>query len=135
MTRPQVYLVEDYADTRLIVTTLLDDAGMAVTAVPDAAALTTALAAGPAPDLFLIDISLPAEDGFRLLRRLRRDPRWRGVPMVALTAHAMAGDAERGLAAGFDAYLTKPLDARTFAAQVRKLLPLPRSNGDVTNAC
>ena len=69
------------------------------------------------PDLILLDIQLPGEDGYALLERLRAsgEPL---PPIVALTAHAMAGDRERALAAGFDGYLTKPIDIATFAATI-----------------
>jgi two-component system cell cycle response regulator DivK len=70
-----------------------------------------------APDLILLDIQLPGEDGFQLLAKLRASgdalP-----PVVALTAHAMSGDRERAIAAGFDGYLTKPIDVGSFGATV-----------------
>jgi CheY-like chemotaxis protein len=61
------------------------------------------------PDGMLLDISLPAMDGIELLRRIRADARLASVPAVALTAHAMKHDQERFLAAGFDAYVSKPI--------------------------
>ena len=61
------------------------------------------------PDLILLDISLPEMDGIEVLRRLETDLLLRGVPVIALTAHAMAGDREAFLAAGFDEYITKPI--------------------------
>jgi CheY-like chemotaxis protein len=72
------------------------------------------------PDLVLMDIQLPDRDGFSLLQDIRRD-----VPatlVVALTAHAMAGDRERAIGAGFDGYITKPIDIRAFPAQVAEAL-------------
>ena len=73
------------------------------------------------PDLILLDIQLPGEDGFALLARLRAsgEPL---PPIVALTAHAMAGDRERAIAAGFDGYLTKPIDVATFAQTLEELV-------------
>jgi CheY-like chemotaxis protein len=77
------------------------------------------------PDLILLDIQLPGEDGFALLAKLKSsgDPL---PPIVALTAHAMSGDRERALAAGFDAYLTKPIDVTTFGETVEALARSPR---------
>ena len=72
------------------------------------------------PDLVLMDIQLPERDGFSLLQDIRRD-----VPatrVVALTAHAMAGDRERAIGAGFDEYITKPIDIRAFPAQIAAAL-------------
>lgn len=69
------------------------------------------------PDLVLMDIQLPERDGFTLLQDIRRDIPGR-LPVVALTAHAMAGDRERAIGAGFDGYITKPIDIRAFPAQV-----------------
>lgn len=64
-----------------------------------------------APDLVLLDIQMPAMDGSAVLRQLRQDSRFASLPVVAVTAYAMRGDREKALAAGFDAYLTKPLNA------------------------
>jgi len=120
--KPLVCLVEDYADNRVLVTALLDSAGMEVEAVEDGAGLTRLLEGGAEPDLFLLDLSLPGEDGATLMRRLKSDERWRERPVVALTAHAMEGDAEKALAQGFDGYITKPIDIASFAATVKRYL-------------
>jgi CheY-like chemotaxis protein len=61
------------------------------------------------PDLVLLDISLPGMDGNEILSEIRRDGRMRHLPVIALTAHAMAGDRERFLDAGFNDYITKPI--------------------------
>jgi CheY-like chemotaxis protein len=62
------------------------------------------------PDVILLDIHLPGMDGYEILAQLRADPRWRDVAVVAVSADAMPHDVQRGLAAGFDRYLTKPVD-------------------------
>lgn len=121
--RPLVLLVEDYADNRELVGAVLEAGGMSVAAAADGGAATLLLDQGIRPDLLLVDIGLPNEDGYALMRRLRQDPRCAGAPLVALTSHAMRGDSERALAAGFDGYLTKPIEVATFAATVRAMLP------------
>ena len=78
-----------------------------------------AAAAEHLPDLILMDIQLPGTDGVAALRLLRDDPRTSAIPVVALTAYAMGEDRARLLAAGFDGYLTKPIDVKAFAEQVR----------------
>ncbi len=128
MSRARICLIEDYADIRLLVTAVLEHAGFEVLPASDAVALDALLLAGGEPDLFLIDLTLPGESGVAILTRLRRQPRWAHRPMLALTAHAMLGDAARGLAAGFDGYLTKPIDVTTFAGTLaRFLLPQDRA--------
>jgi CheY-like chemotaxis protein len=74
------------------------------------------------PDLVLTDIGLPGMDGMELTRRLKADPRYRHLPVVALTASAMKGDEARILEAGCDAYIAKPLDTRQLASQIERIL-------------
>jgi two-component system, cell cycle response regulator DivK len=74
------------------------------------------------PQLVLMDVGLPGMDGVEALVRLRADPATAGIPVAALTAFAMKDDRERFLAAGFDAYLEKPLDVRAFPREVERLL-------------
>jgi two-component system, cell cycle response regulator DivK len=78
------------------------------------------LATEHAPDLVLMDIQLPDLDGVQALRRLRADERTAGIPVLALTAQAMRGDRERFLAAGFDGYLSKPVDVHERIWTVRE---------------
>lgn len=107
MKRPQILLVEDNPDNRLLVMVLLEEHYQVV----ETASAEEALLLLPMldPDLFLIDISLPGMDGGALLAEIRRDERLANRPAIAFTAHAMAGDRERFLAQGFDAYLSKPI--------------------------
>jgi CheY-like chemotaxis protein len=74
------------------------------------------------PDVILMDIQLPGEDGLTLTRRLRADARTAEVPIVALTAYAMADDQVRAQDAGCDGYITKPIDTRNFAGQLAAIL-------------
>jgi len=80
------------------------------------------LARTEAPDLILLDVRLPGMDGLAAVRLLKRDPATRHIPAVAMTAQAMKGDEEEARAAGFDAYITKPIDTRAFPEMVARLL-------------
>lgn len=75
------------------------------------------------PDLVLLDVSLPEMDGTEVLRRIRSDEKLRELPVIALTAHAMAGDREKFIGAGFDDYVTKPiLDETLLLGAIERLL-------------
>lgn len=74
------------------------------------------------PRLILMDIQLPGIDGLELTRRLKRDPRYQNLLVVALTAYAMKGDEEKAIAAGCDGYITKPVDTRTLPDILRRHL-------------
>ena len=103
----RIAVVEDNPDNRLLVRAILEE----LYEVEEYANGPDALAglATSRPDLVLLDISLPGMDGVEVLRRVRADARLAALPVVALTAHAMAGDREKFLAAGFDEYVTKPI--------------------------
>jgi two-component system cell cycle response regulator DivK len=83
-----------------------------------------ALAALPAfqPQLILMDLQLPGQDGLSLTRQLRNDPAFAGIVIIAVTSYAMKGDRERALAAGCDDYVTKPIDTRALPALVARYL-------------
>lgn len=74
------------------------------------------------PKVILMDIQLPGMDGLALTRHLKADPATKDIVIIALTAYAMKGDDEKALASGCAAYITKPLDTRTFAADVARYL-------------
>jgi CheY-like chemotaxis protein len=78
------------------------------------------------PDLILMDVQLPGQDGLALTRQLKANPATATIAIVALTARAMAGDREQALAAGCSGYITKPINTRTFGDQLRKFLPAER---------
>lgn len=115
-----ILVVEDSPDNMKLVTTILRLKGHVVRELMDGEGLLEALAA-ERPDLVLMDIQLPGRDGFALLEEIRRSP-WRSLRVVALTAHAMSGDRDRALEAGFDGYITKPIDVRRFPEQVARAL-------------
>ena len=74
------------------------------------------------PDLILMDINLPDMDGYEVTRRIRRQEKFAALPIVALTAHAMVGDKKKSLAAGCDAYISKPINVRTFPETIAAIL-------------
>jgi len=77
------------------------------------------------PELVLLDIQMPLVDGYAVVRRLRQDPRFAGLRVVALTAYAMQGDRQRALSAGFDDYITKPIDGAALRKRVEALVNTP----------
>ena len=116
-----VALVEDNPDNRLLVRVILES----LYEVTDYENGFAALEGLPEekPDLVLLDVSLPEMDGTEVLRRIRADANLRELPVIALTAHAMAGDREKYLAAGFDEYVTKPIvDETLLLDAIKKLL-------------
>ena len=102
-----VAVVEDNADNRLLLQAILDGLYEVVEYENGVDAL--AGLAAELPDLVLLDISLPGMDGNEILARIRADEQLKKLPVIALTAHAMAGDREKYLAAGFNDYITKPI--------------------------
>lgn len=103
----RVAIVEDNPDNRLLLCAMLEDRYDIVEFESGVDALKDLESA--APGVVLLDISLPGMDGLEVLTRLRADPALRPLPVIAITAHAMAGDRERFLAHGFDDYLSKPI--------------------------
>ena len=116
-----IAVVEDNPDNRLLLQALLGDRYGLVefdSGVDALAGLSSSL-----PDLVLLDISLPGMDGMEVLSRIRADARLRRLPVIALTAHAMAGDREKYLEGGFDDYITKPIvDETALIAAIERRL-------------
>ena len=115
----QVLVVEDNEKNMKLFRDVLEAAGYRTLAATSGGE-AVALAAEHLPDLVLMDIQLPDIDGVEALGRLRADGRTASLPVLALTAQAMEGDRERFLAAGFDGYLSKPVDIVEFVATVRR---------------
>jgi CheY-like chemotaxis protein len=115
-----IVVVEDQPDNLKLFTALLAMKGHEVIALEGGERLVETVRSRR-PPLVLLDIQLPGRDGFALLEDLKAlrttegDHSWK---VIALTAHAMPGDREAALAAGFDGYITKPIDVRTFATTV-----------------
>lgn len=99
---------------------LLEDKYEVLTAMDGAAGIE--LAEQERPDLILMDLSLPVIDGWEATRRIKTNQHLSHIPIIALTAHAMVGDAEEALAAGCDDYLTKPLDEDLLFEKLHQLL-------------
>lgn len=74
------------------------------------------------PDLILLDVNMPVLNGFEVLERLRANPQLAPIKVIALTAYAMRGDREKALEAGFDGYLTKPIDIQTLTEMITAFL-------------
>jgi CheY-like chemotaxis protein len=103
----KIAVVEDNPDNRLLVNAILEDM-YEMSEYETGAEAIAGLPADP-PDLVLLDISLPEMDGTEVLQWIRQQPQFKELPVIALTAHAMAGDREKYLAAGFNDYVTKPI--------------------------
>jgi CheY-like chemotaxis protein len=123
----KILIVEDSPDNMKLFSTILVLKGHEVTGLPGGDGLLEAVQR-TAPDLVLMDIQLPGKDGFALLQEIRQSPSPR-LRVIALTAHAMTGDRERALDAGFDGYITKPIDIRRFPDQVLQALRGERPDG------
>lgn len=118
-----IAMVEDNADNRLLLRAILDELYELTEYETGPEALTGFERTVPA--LVLLDISLPGMDGVEVLARMRASSTLRRVPVIALTAHAMAGDREKFLSCGFDDYITKPIVDETILLQaIERLLSL-----------
>jgi CheY-like chemotaxis protein/anti-sigma regulatory factor (Ser/Thr protein kinase) len=118
--KPSILLIEDNPDNRVTVKALLEDHYDICEAKDGMAGIEEAK--NLLPDLILLDISLPGMDGFHVLDKLKSDKTLASVPVVALTARAMAGDREEILAYGFDGYVSKPISETQIHDQIRRLL-------------
>ena len=119
--RPTVLIVEDNSDNRIIYRTILEHSGFTVIEAVDGGS-GVRLARECRPDLVLMDIAIPVIDGYEATRILKADPSTASIPIMALTAHAMAEDRLRAAEAGCDAYLAKPAEPNQVVAEVRRLL-------------
>jgi CheY-like chemotaxis protein len=114
-----VLLVEDNEDNRIIYSTVLRHIGYEVVEALDGVQ-AVALARSVLPDVILMDISIPGMDGWEATKVLRQDPLTHDIPIIALTAHALADDRERASQVGFTAYLAKPIEPRAVVAEIRR---------------
>ena len=116
----RILLVEDNVLNQELARDLLELAGHDVTVAHDGEALRTIIGRDTAPNIVLMDVLLPGTDGVTLLHELRALSEFRIVPIIAVTAQALAGDQQRFFEAGFDGVLTKPINTRTFVGDVEK---------------
>lgn len=121
MSAPRLLLVEDNAMNRDMLSRRLQRAGFDTLLAQDGAQALEQIAA-QRPGLVLLDMNLPIVDGWSVCRRVRANPQLRDIPIIALTAHAMAEDRDRALAAGCDDYATKPVDFPALLDKIRDLL-------------
>ena len=117
----RILLVEDNAANLELLRYILVKFGHSVSCASDGAS-GLERASAEMPELVLCDLRMPRLDGFGLLRGIRSDPRLHEVVVVAVTAYSMPGDREQAIAAGFDGYLTKPINPTTVVAEVESLL-------------
>jgi two-component system cell cycle response regulator DivK len=117
----RILVVEDQEDNRQILRDLLGNAGYHMIEAEngqDGVAAATA----QRPDLILMDIQLPIMDGYEATRRIKSDPALKAIPIIAVTSYALSGDEAKALAAGCDAYVTKPYSPRQLLAKVKEFL-------------
>ncbi len=117
----KVLVADDNADSRELIRTVLERSGHLIFEASDG---TEALrcARELLPDLIILDLQMPALDGFDALQELRRDQRFAATPIVALTASAMAGDRERTLSTGFTGYIAKPINLSALRDEMERFL-------------
>ena len=118
----KILYIEDNEDNVYMLARRLERHGFTVVAAADGAH-GLAAACDERPDLILMDLSLPGLDGWEATRRLKATPETAEIPVIALSAHVMAGDREQALAAGCDDYDAKPIDLERLLGKIRALLP------------
>ena len=116
-------LVEDNEMNRDMLTRRLERKGFEVAIAVDGQAGVD-MASSASPDIILMDLSLPVMDGWEATRQIKADPATQGIPLIALTAHAMAGDEQKAREAGCDDYDTKPVDLKRLLGKIENLLSL-----------
>ncbi len=118
---PKILLVEDNEMNRDMLTRRLEKRGYTLAIAVDGGA-GVALAKSELPDLILMDMSLPVLDGWDATKQVKADPATAGIPIIALTAHAMEGDRQKALAAGCDDFDTKPVELNRLLLKIEELL-------------
>lgn len=129
----RIVVIDDEADVRSAVSRVLEQSGASVVALESGATISDLLARGDV-DLLLLDIGMPDEDGYQLIRRIRKLPAAAGgaVPAISLTAHARSEDRARALGSGFQDHLPKPIDVPALIAAIRAVVHDSRDAGAAT---
>jgi two-component system cell cycle response regulator DivK len=112
-----VLIVDDEPDNRSIASKVLTYSGAKVYTAANGAEGLVGLEQF-VPSFILLDLSMPVMDGWEMCRKVRANPKTQHIPIIALTAHAMAGDRERVLESGFDGYIAKPFRLSTFMSEI-----------------
>ena len=120
----KILYIEDNEDNLYMLSNRLMRRGYEVVSARDGEQ-GIAMAGSEAPALILMDLSLPVIDGWEATRRLKTEPLTRNIPVIALSAHAMAGDREKALEAGCDDYDSKPIDLPRLLEKIQALLARP----------
>lgn len=128
MGKPRILLIEDNVDNRDMVRFVLERAGYEIL-VGQTGIQAVTLARQERPDLILMDLSLPEKDGWTAASEIKADPALAAIPLVALTAHTLPGDRKRAMEAGFDAYVSKPIDLPSLLKALAVFLPPPPDDG------
>jgi two-component system, cell cycle response regulator DivK len=126
----KILVAEDNAVNRELLRELLEMRGYEVVEACDGEEALRMIEQAQ-PDLLLLDIGMPLLDGFGVIRKVRESPRFASLPVVAVTAYAMQGDREKILNAKFDGYLSKPVNSRSLAEELDRLLT-KRANQDLS---
>lgn len=119
--RGLILVVEDNPANQMLIQFTLESSGYLVDVAGSAGEALVNMARRH-PDLILMDVQLPGQDGLSLTRQLKADPAVKAIPVVALTARAMVGDRDLCLAAGCSGYISKPIDTRTIADEIAHFL-------------
>ena len=121
--KSKILVIEDNEQNMYLITFILEKHGYEVVQAWDGR-LGIELALASDPDLIILDIQLPEMDGYSVAQQLKANPRFRALPIVAVTSYAMAGDRERVLRAGCTGYIEKPINPEMFMSQIEEFLPV-----------
>ena len=128
MTRSRILVVEDNPDNCDLVRFLLENAGYQVL-VASTGSQGLSIAGREMPDLILMDLTLPVMDGWTAASHLKADPKTAQIPLLALTAHTLPGDRQRALEAGFNGYISKPINITKFNDAISYALQRKEKDG------
>jgi two-component system, cell cycle response regulator DivK len=117
-----ILVVEDQEDNRKILRDMLSAIDCEIVEAENGSEALAAVATRR-PDLILMDIQLPIMDGYEATRRIKADPAWQSIPIIAVTSYALSGDEEKARTAGCDDFVPKPYSPRQLLAKIRQYLP------------